>query len=178
MNYAECFWGWITAKPHIFICARANASKIAPVIYKPLIILLTYSTSGGGVEELGLPVVADEPPLDLPDELPEDEPLLDLLDEPPEDEPLLDLLDEPPDDEPPLDMLADPPEDEPPEEPPPLLDLFDGAEDLLDEPPEDEPPLLGLFDAPSDFGFDASDFFLAFKAAFALFDISLSFSLF
>jgi len=38
--------------------------------------------------------------------------------------------------------------------------------------------LLGLFDAPSDFGFDTSDFFLAFRAAFALFDISLSFSLF
>ena len=62
------------------------------------------------------------------------------------------------------------PDDEPPEDEPPL--------DLLDEPPEEEPLLLGLFDAPSDFGFDASDFFLAFRAAFALFDISLSFSLF
>ena len=108
----------------------------------------------------------DEPLLDLLDEPPEDEPPLDLLDEPPDDEPPLDLLDEPPDDEPPLDLFDEPPEDEPP------LDLFD-------EPPEDEPPpLLGLFDAPSDFGFDASDFFLAFRAAFALFDISLSFSLF
>ena len=112
------------------------------------------------------------PPEVLPLELlpagepPEDEPLLDLLDEPPEDEPPLDLLDEPPEDEPPLDLLDEPPEDEPPL-------------DLLDEPPEEEPPLLlGLFDAPSDFGFDASDFFLAFRAAFALFDISLSFSLF
>ena len=117
-------------------------------------------------------------PLDLLDEPPDDEPPLDLLDEPPEEEPPLERL-EPPDDEPPLDLLDEPPDDEPP------LDLFDEPPDdepplgLLDEPPEDEPPpLLGLFDAPSDFGFDTSDFFLAFRAAFALFDISLSFDRF
>ena len=128
--------------------------------------------------ELEPPSFFSDAPL-LPELPPDDEPPLDLLDEPPEDEPPLDLLDAPPDDEPPLDLLDEPPDDEPPDdEPPPLLDLFDGAEDLLDEPPEDESPLLGLFDAPSDFGFDASDFFLAFRAAFALFDISLSFSLF
>ena len=143
-----------------------------------LVRLIRYSYPPPEVLPLEL-LPAGEPPLDLLDDPLEDEPPLDLLDEPPEDEPLLDLLDEPPEDEPPLDLLDEPPEEEPPEEPPPLLDLFDGAEDLFDEPPEDEPPpLLGLFDAPSDFGFDASDFFLAFKAAFALFDISLSFSLF